>query len=169
MARILGIMKRIGVVSILTLAFFGIADSAYLAEHSANGTPLICNIQNLSGCNIVAASQYSRVFGIPIAEFGVVFYSIVFVLAALELVIFDRLLRRILQALALIGLVISIFSIIVQVFVINASCVYCLASAFITIIIFILASFIEPINKTARQIPSSPPPPSSHLPMPPAS
>src|SRR5450756_2536745 len=102
-ARILGVMKRVGVVLILILAFAGLADSAYLAQHEASGTPLLCNIQNLSGCNIVANSQYSHIFGIPTAEFGVLFYSILFVLAALELVIFDRLLRRVLQGFALIG------------------------------------------------------------------
>ena len=60
-------MKRIGVVFILIFAFFGLADSSYLAQHELSGEPLICDIQNLSGCNIVTASQYSRLFGIPLA------------------------------------------------------------------------------------------------------
>lgn len=159
-------MKRWGVVCILVLAFAGLADSAYLAQHEASGEPLICNIQNFSGCNVVANSQYSYIFGIPIADFGVLFYSIMFVLAALELVIFDRLLRRVLQVFAVIGLIVSIFSTLTQVFVINALCIYCLASALITLLIFILASFIEPIKRT---VPSMPPtPPSPHFSMPPA-
>src|ERR1035437_1690346 len=102
-------MKRIGVVAILFLAFCGLADSAYLAEHEINGTPLICNIQNLSGCNIVADSTYSHVFGVPLAEFGVLFYGILLVLAALELVLFDKLLRRVLQGLSLIGVISSLY------------------------------------------------------------
>ncbi len=164
-------MKRMGVVLILFLAFCGLADSAYLAEHEASGVPLICNIQNFSGCNIVAASQYSHIFGIPVAALGVLFYSIMFVLAALELVIFDRLLRRVLQGFALVGLVVSIFSTITQVFVINALCIYCLASALITVLIFILATFIEPIKRKVPQIPPAPTqaPRPSHFQMPPAS
>lgn len=165
-------MKRFGVVLILILAFAGLADSAYLAEHEASGVPLICNIQNLSGCNIVANSQYSHIFGIPVAALGVLFYSIMFVLAALELVIFDRLLRRVLQGFALIGLIISIFSTITQVFVINALCIYCLASALITVLIFILATFIEPIKRKVQQVPPSLPPfppRPPHFQMPPAS
>ncbi len=161
-----------GVVLILFLAFCGLADSAYLAEHEASGVPLICNIQNFSGCNIVAASQYSHIFGIPVAALGVLFYSIMFVLAALELVIFDRLLRRVLQGFALVGLVVSIFSTITQVFVINALCIYCLASALITVLIFILATFIEPIKIKIQQIPPSfppIPPRPPHFQMPPAS
>ena len=156
-------MKRWGVVLILVLAFFGLADSIYLAQHEASGAPLICNIQNLSGCNIVANSQYSRIFGIPTADFGVLFYSILFVLAALELALFDRLLRRVLQGLALIGLAVSIFSTFVQIFLIGALCVYCLASAVITVLVFILATLIEPIRRK-KVLPLSSP----HLPMPPA-
>lgn len=144
-------MKRTSVVFILVLAFFGIADSAYLAEHSDSGIPLICDIKNLSGCNIVASSQYSYIFGMPISELGVIFYSIMFALAALELIIFDRLLRRVLQVFALIGVSVSIFSTVVQVFIIKALCIYCLASTLITFIIFILASIIEPINGIIRR------------------
>ncbi|KKW39419.1 hypothetical protein A3I46_00380 [Candidatus Kaiserbacteria bacterium RIFCSPLOWO2_02_FULL_54_13] len=164
-------MKRAGVVLILVLSFAGIADSAYLAQHKANGTPLICNIQNLSDCNIVANSQYSYIFGIPIAELGVLFYSIMFVLAALELALFDRLLRRVLQAFSLVGLLISIFSTIVQVFVINALCIYCLASALISLLIFVLATLIEPIKGTKGQTlpPPLTPPRPPFLSMPPAS
>lgn len=155
-------MKRLWVVGILVLAFGGLADSAYLAQHEVTGAPLICNIQNLSGCNIVAASEYSRIFGIPVAEFGVLFYSIMFVLAALELVIFDRLLRRVLQVFALVGLVSSLYSTFVQIFFIQALCIYCLASALIATIIFILATLIEPLKKEAQQVPQP-----SQLPMPP--
>lgn len=146
-------MKRFGVTCILILAFFGLADSAYLAQHEASGTPLLCNIQNLSGCNVVAASQYSHIFGIPLAEFGVLFYSIVFVLAALELVIFDRLLRRVLQVAALIGVAASLYFSLVQIFFIGAFCIYCLASALITVLILILASLIEPVGRNIRPTP----------------
>lgn len=136
----------------------------YLAQHQATGTPLICDV--LSGCNVVAASQYSQIFGIPVAEFGVLFYSILFVLAALELVLFDRLLRRVLQGLAIIGLLVSLYSTFVQVYLIQALCVYCLASGLITVFVFILASLIEPIKKTTFQTPPPPPAP-PHLSMPP--
>lgn len=150
--RILGIMKRAGVILILILAFFGIADSAYLAEHEANNTPLICNIQSLSGCNTVAESEYSRLFGIPLAQYGIVFYSAIFIIAAIELIAFNRLLRRILQGMSLIGVLASLYFTFIQTFVIEAFCIYCLASAIAALLIFICASFIEPIRK---KIPSA--------------
>lgn len=163
-ARILGGMKRAGVVLIVVLAFFGLADSAYLTQHELSGTPLLCDVQNLSGCNIVAGSQYSHLFGIPLSEFGILFYAVIFVLAALELVIFDRLLRRALQAISFVGVLSSLYFTFVQIFVINAFCVYCFASALTTLFIFILAGLIEPIRRQAR--PAPPPPP--HFRMPPA-
>lgn len=166
-ARILDSMKRIGVVFILVLAFAGLADSAYLAEHEINGTPLICNIENLNGCNIVANSSYSQLFGVPLAEYGVLFYGILFVLAALELVLFDQLLRRVIQGAAIIGVLSSLYFTTLQIFFIGAFCIYCGVSAAITLIIFILASFIEPIRKRARDISSTPLPPPG-LSMPPA-
>lgn len=146
---------------ILILAFFGLADSMYLTQHELNGTPLLCNIQNLSGCNIVATSQYSHIFGIPLAEFGILFYSVIFVLAALEIVIFDQLLRRTLQVISLVGVISSLYFTFVQMFVIGAFCIYCFASALITLLILIFASLIEPIRRRTHRVP--PPPVQPHF------
>lgn len=166
----LAIMKRVGVAGILILAFFGLANSAYLAKQEASGEPLICTIQNLSGCNIVTASEYSKLFGIPLAQYGILFYGVLFVLAALELVLFDRLLRRVLQTIASIGVLFSLYFVFVQMFLIGAFCIYCLASAVIAFLIFLFASFIEPMRARERQSsPPAPPPPIQRLTMPPAS
>ena len=144
-------MKRAGVIVVLALAFCGLADSAYITQHEASGTPLICNIQNLSGCNIVSKSPYSHLFGVPLAEYGVLFYGILFALAALELVVADRLLRRLLQGASLLGLIGSLYFTFLQVFVINALCAYCLGSALVALLIFIAATLIEPLHISATQ------------------
>lgn len=162
-------MKRMGVVAILFLAFCGLADSAYILESEKTGTPLLCNIQNLSGCNIVANSQYSHIFGISLSEYGVMFYALLFVLAALELVLFDRFLRRVIQVLSFMGFIGSLYFAFVQVFLIRAICIYCAASGIITVFVLILASKLEPLRKkSVLATPStSIPDPSPHLPMPP--
>ena len=162
-------MQRIGVVLILILAFFGLADSIYLTQSELSGTPLLCNIQNLSGCNVVATSQYSHIFGIPLAEFGILFYAVIFILAALELILFDQLLRRALQAASLIGILASLYFTFIQIFVIGAFCIYCLASALITFGIFVFATLIEPLKRPLRPEPIIEPiSPSPHLRMPPS-
>lgn len=150
-------MKRAGVLLILVLALSGLADSAYIAQHERSGTPLICDIENLSGCNTVVASPYSYLFGIPLAEYGILFYAIVFVLAALEFIIFDQLLRRALQAISFIGVLASAYFTFVQVYFIDAFCIYCLASALIALLILILTFVIEPFE--GRMLQRSPAPP----------
>jgi uncharacterized membrane protein len=149
-------MKRAGVVCILVLAFFGIAVSAYLSQHETNGDPLLCDIQNLSGCNLVVSSPYSHILGVSLADFGFLFYTILFVLAAFELVLFNQLIRHTLQGFALIGISASLYSIYTQVFLVRALCIYCLASAAITLLVLIFASMIEPVWKKRIQSPALP-------------
>jgi uncharacterized membrane protein len=154
-------MKRIGVVAILVLAFCGLADAAYLAEHAASGSPIICNVQGLSDCNTVVGSQYSQIFGVPLADVGVFFYGVLFILAALELFFFDRFLRRVLQVFAVVGIVSSLYFVSIQAFAIGAFCIYCLTSATITLLILFFASLIEPVKLKEKPMPPpvvSPPP-----------
>lgn len=139
-------MKRWAAGTILVLAFLGISNSAYLAQSEAAGTPLICNIDSLSDCNVVTQSDYSKIMGVSLANFGLMFYTVVFVLAAFELALYNEMLRRALQGFALVGLVVSMYSVAMQVFVIDALCAYCLLSAFTTFLMFIAAAFIEPVR-----------------------
>ena len=169
-ARILGSMssgrlKRTLALLILLLAFFGMADAAYLATHAFSGEPLICDIGSLSGCTIVASSTYSVLFGVPLAVYGVVFYALVFVLAALELVFFNALLRRLLQGAAVVGAIAGIVFTFIQVYLINALCIYCLMSAVVSFLILVCASMLEPVRPRLPGPP--PPPPATRLPMPP--
>ncbi len=99
------------------------------------------------------------------AELGVdLDEHIAFVLAALELVLYDKLLRRVLQALAALGILASLYFTFLQVFIIGALCVYCLGSALTTTLIFIFACFIEPVPRLKKAPPPRPP----ALTMPPA-
>ena len=148
-------MKRAGVLFIMLFAFAGLADSAYLAQHETNGTPLLCNIEHLTGCNIVAQSPYSEIFGVPLAVYGILFYAILFALAALELALFDRFLRRVLQGLATFGVLASLYFVVVQIFIIQALCVYCLGSVFLALGIGCVASLLEPFKRSVLIQPTS--------------
>lgn len=137
--------KRFGVLSMLLFAFMGLADAAYLAQHVASGLPIICTVAGLSDCNTVAQSPYSRILGIPIAYVGVFYYGILFMLAALELVLIDLFLRRVLQGAALVGVVASLGFVLLQGLIIKAFCIYCLLSAVLAALSFIAATMIEPL------------------------
>lgn len=162
-------MKRLWVALILILAFLGIANSAYLAQSALGNEPLLCNVSGLSGCNTVAQSPYSALFGIPLGLYGVAFYAGVFILAAVELLLFRPYLRRLLQVGALVGLLASVIFTVIQKFLIQAFCIYCILSALIALLIFVFATLIEPVKRPRRRSAPviTPPPRPPHLLMPP--
>ncbi|PIR83072.1 hypothetical protein COU19_02810 [Candidatus Kaiserbacteria bacterium CG10_big_fil_rev_8_21_14_0_10_56_12] len=141
-------MKRLGVIAIVVLAFFGIAVSAYLSQSETNGDPLICNVQSLSGCNTVVTSQYSHLFGISLADYGILFYTLLFVIAAFEVFLVNQLLRRLLQLFAVVGILSSAYSVYTQTYLINAICIYCMTSVLLTLLILIAAGAIEPMRRS---------------------
>lgn len=122
--------------AILVLAFFGIADAWYLSQAALTDTALWCGVNTPDGCNIVAQSEYSRLFGIPLALYGLVFYIATFVLAAAALFERIRYLPRALVGLGLLGLLSSLYFLYLQIFRIEALCIYCVASFVISTLIF---------------------------------
>ncbi len=136
-------MKRATLVSlILALSLLGLADAWYLADAAITGASLTCNIAGLSGCNIVAQSQYSHFFGQPLGVYGVVFYVVVIMLSAF---IFFRPSHKpviALVALSSIGFLASIYFVSIQVVLIKALCVYCLGSAVISLLLWVGALWL---------------------------
>jgi uncharacterized membrane protein len=104
------------------VAIAGVAVAAYLTwSHFEEGS-LVCPVGG--GCEIVQESEYAEVVGVPVALLGLVAYVVV-----LGLVAWDAPLARLAAAaLALTGLVFSGYLLVVQLFVIDAWCVWCLAN-----------------------------------------
>lgn len=127
-------MKRRLVLSLLVaLALIGLADSWYLSASAFVGDPLVCDLgAGLDGCNQVAQSPYSKLWGIPLAEYGMIFYAALLVLSAALLVWPRAPLFRALRLLAVLGALMSVAFLYIQFVLIGALCVYCLASAAIT-------------------------------------
>ncbi|MEK7100802.1 MAG: vitamin K epoxide reductase family protein, partial [Patescibacteria group bacterium] len=91
-------------VVLLVLSFLGLADAWYLTASAVNHTALSCDLGAvLDGCNIVAKSDYSFFMGLPLALYGVLFYVLVFVLAAAVLVVPAKLFYQGLLALGAVG------------------------------------------------------------------
>lgn len=125
-------MKRTTLISlVILLALIGLADAVYLATAAMTDTPLTCTIEGLSGCNVVAQSPYARLFGIPLGLYGVAFYALMLCVAVLARRI--PALARPLFILAVIGALVSAWFLYVQLFLIQALCVYCLGSALVAL------------------------------------
>lgn len=124
---------------ILTLALLGLADSWYLAESAATDTPLVCGPGMLEGCNAVAQSPYSKLFGIPLGVYGVLFYGLIFAFSLTALMYKSRMVPLYLFIVSGAGALASLAFLYIQFFLIQALCIYCLMSALISFILVALA------------------------------
>lgn len=118
------------------IAFFaalGIGVAAYIAIAEAGGDSPVC-LAGGSGCKTVADSSYSEVAGINIAIFGVIGY--VLLLASAFFANDAARLGGFLIALG--GFGYSIFLTYIEIFKIEAICHWCVASAVLMTIIFLL-------------------------------
>ncbi len=127
---------------IIVTALVGLVDALYLFAHRISGEPLSCGASG--GCNIVAASPHSVIFGIPLSLLGVIFYFGIIILVAIRTLPVRAYLesfipyKRALRVYVVAGLASSAYFTYLQAFVINAWCRYCVLSACTTLIIFIL-------------------------------
>ena len=120
----------------LAFALIGIADAFYLAHASYTGSSISCGL--FEGCDIVAKSPYSQVFGTPLSYFGLIFY--LYMLAVAALLAWDPYSKGLRLGVILysaIGVCYSVYSLYLQFFVINAVCIYCLTSALLTFLLLI--------------------------------
>ncbi len=132
-------MTRTALLSLLlVLTFLGLADAWYLTDAAFTGSALSCSftgLEALSGCNQVAQSTYSHFLGLPLALYGVGFYAVLFVIAAVLFVVPMRALYRAAIVLSLVAAALSLYFVYLQFFVIKALCVYCLGSMVIAVLI----------------------------------
>jgi uncharacterized membrane protein len=124
------IRALLGAVSVV-----GIALSLYLTWTYAIGSSPAC-LGGSGGCETVQSSPYSRLLGIPVAALGLGGYAALLVSAALRGVV------GILSGLflALLGALYSGYLTWLEVFVIEALCQWCLASAALMVAALILTT-----------------------------
>ena len=114
------------------LATVGVGIAAYLSYTRASNTALICPT---SGCARVQQSAYSEIAGIPIAYLGIPGYAAILAAAAAA----TRRAAVAEAALALLSAAFAGYLLALQLFVIDAVCVWCLASDVVIFAIVLLA------------------------------
>ncbi len=124
-------------VSVLSLV--GLLISLYLLAHSLGLTgPVMCGIGD---CEAVQTSPYSYIGPIPISGIGAVGYVVLLVLAFLGLrprFARSRVVTLLLLGGSLFGVAVSAYLTYLEAFVIHAWCQWCVGSAVIITVIFIL-------------------------------
>ncbi|HSE83251.1 MAG TPA: vitamin K epoxide reductase family protein [Thermodesulfobacteriota bacterium] len=128
-------------VIIIILATLGIVLSVYLTYlHYSNANAAFCVAG--SGCDTVRESSYSAIFGIPVALVGVIGYFLILLLSIISISPGIRWLSLYLVALA--GAVFSAYLTYLELFVIKAICIYCVASAIIIAAIWVILLVKKP-------------------------
>jgi uncharacterized membrane protein len=132
----------------LVIACLGVLDATYLLIYKLTNNNAMC-LGN-GGCHDVNFSPYSEIAGIPVAVFGLVTYLGIVVILLLErrfkiaqengpLAIFG---------ISLAGVAFTVYLTWLELYVIHAICPFCVASAVIITLIFILA-IIRLVKQTA--------------------
>jgi uncharacterized membrane protein len=121
------------------LAVAGLGVAVYLAYVELTHVEAICG--PVGECNLVQASPYAQILGVPVALLGVLSYLAIVVLWAGQKFLGGWLANLSLLGLfglTLAGTLFSIYLTLLELFVIDAVCAWCLSSAVITTILLLL-------------------------------
>jgi uncharacterized membrane protein len=121
--------------AIAFVAALGIGVATYIAIADSGGGAPAC-IAGSSGCQTVADSSYSHLAGVNIAVFGIVGYALLLATAffAADAARFGGF------VLALGGFGYSVFLTYLEIFKIEAICQWCVASALLMTVLFLLSA-----------------------------
>ena len=125
----------------LILSLLGLADAFYLSWVKIQNTELFCG--GSTNCETVNSSRYANLFGVPVAFLGFVTYIaiIVFLLLGKKKLISKEIGTFVLFGITLIGTLFSVYLTYIEIYVIDAICPYCLVSAIIMLVLFVLAIY----------------------------
>lgn len=129
---------------LVVLAGLGALLTAYLLL-SKGSSPAFC--AEGSSCDIVQASRWSVLFGLPLTLWGLAFYLCTAFAAAAGRQPVQRW-RRVF-ALAVAGVLVSLYLNAISLFVLQAFCLWCLISLALVVAIFVRALMLRPANAPA--------------------
>ncbi len=124
------------IITTLILSIIGIFDTAYLTIKRFTHDNINCSI--FEGCDFVTTSEYSTIFGMPVAVLGIIFYVAVLVLSVLYLRSKNKKFLMSLLGLSGVGFLMSMWFVYTQLFILESICSYCMLSAILSTTIFIL-------------------------------
>ncbi len=124
------------------LSLIGLGIAGYLAYVEVNQVEAICG--PVGNCNTVQQSTYAMLFGIlPIGVLGVLGYLVIIILwlaGNLDLEAYQKTINALLWIVSMIGFLFSVYLTFLEPFVIGATCLWCISSAVIMTILFLLAT-----------------------------
>ncbi len=128
----------------LLVAFLGFLDATYLTIEHFRGVAPPCTI--LEGCEQVTTSKYAVVLGVPVALAGSFYYLAVFVLSVLYLQTGKFGFFKLATLATVFGFLFSLWFLYLQLFVIDAICVYCIFSFLTSTALLVLGWVARPVG-----------------------
>lgn len=114
---------------LISLSILGILDAFYILYSNKPNKHLPCPGEN--NCNLVINSQWNKFLGVKNEIWGIIYYLIIILLVSLNFIL-------ILQLITLAGLFYSLYLTYLQFFKIKQYCLFCLGSATINLILFLI-------------------------------
>lgn len=126
-------------VAIFVLGLCGFWVAKHIYNHKKTERPLVCPVG--FDCNFVVHSDYAEFMHIPLEIFGMIYYALIafsyflfiFMENTIPVVIFSFIV-----AVSLSAFIFSLYLVIVQIFILKKGCSWCIVSAVISALIFIL-------------------------------
>ncbi|MCL5411648.1 MAG: vitamin K epoxide reductase family protein [Patescibacteria group bacterium] len=128
----------------LATNLIGIIDASYLTTKYYSGEAPACTV---SGCEKVLTSPYATIGNVPVSLLGLIYYITIFVVFLIFCQTKKQRFTDLLIAFTTAGLLFSAWLVYLQLFIIQAICLYCLLSATTATFLFLLAKRIEKIEK----------------------
>lgn len=128
---------------LLAVTILGLLISGYLSYAKLFNTATVC-IGGSGSCELVQNSVYAYFLGIPVAYFGFLTYVGLLVLLLAKMGDWNQwghLATMGYFALALFGTIFSAYLTYVELFILGDICQWCIASALVTVTIFVLSAF----------------------------
>lgn len=141
------------VIAIAILSLIGLADASYLTASHYLSFSVPCSLT--AGCETVLKSSYATIGTIPVALLGVLYYLTALIITVSIITsnseIYSQKTEKFLLGLFSLGLLASGYFVYLQIFVIHALCLYCLTSAFLSLLLFISIFLLVKRKKVIQQ------------------
>ncbi len=149
-------MKTLLSLLLVIFTFLGILDASYITYEKLNGIIPPCT--PYFKCGEVLNSSWASVGPIPLSALGVLFYSLFFVMSLLfyfgkkevRLFRFHIRIETFLFLQGIFGAGFSLYLLFIMGVILKAWCLYCLLSAMICIILFVVSSTVYLLAKKEK-------------------
>ena len=143
--QILKTVSKWLLIVMLIFSLLGFFDATYLAVKYYQGLAIGC--LGLGNCEKVTTSQYATIGGVPLSLIGAIYYLFIFILIGTYFLTLKNSIIDFAARFTIVGFLISLLLVYLQLFVIQAICIYCMISAFTSTILFAFGSLIIKFQK----------------------